>query len=257
MTPRQQIQEKGFFIARQILTDDDVSRLSHSLSEHFKHTWTRVGLGKHQPNASVAIPSIEWVFTHPKILATLRELFNSENVIFTKNCDAHMNMLSWWHKDTSEGKGGCFTGDYFNRRECRVYRAGVYLQDHMSRGLTVRHGSHRQKSLKVGKKEYLKTHKGDVIFFDIRLTHAGQFADPVEYALLRAGRFLQREEVAMKLRAWYNKMLARPDKLSLFFTYGHPSKDTYAFMAYQRKESSKDDAEKASPTARKPPLTSA
>ena len=38
------------------------------------------------------------------------------------------------------------------------------------------------------------------MFFDIRLTHAGKFADPLEYLLLRGGRWLRRNAEAVKIK---------------------------------------------------------
>ncbi len=239
MSLQEGIERDGYVIARNILTGEEIARLRHALIQHFQLSWTVEGLGKHQPNAAVEIAAIRWVFTHPAILATFRELFGQDRLVFTGNCDAHMNMLSWWHKDTSEGAGGCFSGDYFSRSDCRVYRAGIYLQDHDIRhGLTVRNGSHHTKSLTTGLVETLRTHAGDVIFFDIRLTHAGQFADPVENLLLRAGRKLRREVGAAAIKARYQRLMGKADKLSIFFTYGVPgaATDEYCRFEYEAKK---------------------
>lgn len=234
MTMRDDIERDGYVVARKLLSTNEIARLRDGLLEHFQHSWNTEGLGKHQPNAAVEIASIGWIFVCPAILSVFRELYGRDDLIFTGNCDAHMNMLSWWHKDTSEGQGGCFGGDYFSREDCRVYRAGIYLQDHESQhGLTVRMGSHRTHSLTSGVVETLHTRAGDVIFFDIRLTHAGQFADPLQALLLRLGRKLRRDSLAAACGDRYRRFFRRPSKLSIFFTFGTRSPDTDEYCEFE------------------------
>ncbi len=235
MSIKEAIERDGYAVVRSLLTPSEIDRLRDALIAHFAGEWRWEGLGKHQPNAALEIPAISWLFTHPPIVAAFRTLFGREDLVFTTNCDAHMNMLSWWHKDTSEGAGGCFSGNYFAREKCGVYRAGVYLQDHLSNphGLKVRRGSHHARWLDSGEAVILRTRAGDVVFFDIRTTHAGQFADPVETVLLRAGRWLRREAEAAAIKDRYQRFLGKRQKLSIFFTYGMPGRDTDEFCAFE------------------------
>lgn len=220
---KEEVDRDGFTIVRSLLSSIEVDRLRITLLKHFKNSWKIEGLGKHQPNAAVEIPAIGWVFSHPPILDVFRVIC-SEPLLFTGNCDAHANMLSHWHKDLSEKHGGCFSADCFSRKTWSVYRAGIYLQDHVvQHGLSVRVGSHRARSLADGEARTLSTRAGDVIFFDMRLTHAGQFADPIENALLRVGRKLRREPQAAAIKDRYRTILKKADKFSVFFTYGSDS----------------------------------
>lgn len=236
MSIRDDIRRDGYVIARSILSPTEIALLRTQLLQHFHHSWNPEGLGKHQPNAAVEITSISWIYTHPAILAVFRELSGQDRLVFTGNSDAHMNMLSWWHKDTGEQKGGCFSGDYFTRSECNVYRAGIYLQDHTNgNGLTVKKGSHLTRSLTRGSEEALRTAIGDVVFFDIRLTHAGQFADAFEAALLRVGKGQRARTLASAVKTGYQQLRGKPDKLSVFMTYGTPAQDTQEFCEYELK----------------------
>lgn len=141
-----------------------------------------------------------------------------------------MNMLSWWHKDSF----GCFTDECFARPECKVYRAGVYLQDHEERGgLTVRIGSHRVGTLTDGETKTLSTRAGDVVFFDMRLTHAGEFATPFEMILLRAGRKFNWTPLIAAVRTSVRRLTGKADKLSIFFTYAIPGPDAGKFCTYE------------------------
>jgi hypothetical protein len=85
-----------------------------------------------------------------------------------------------------------------------------------------------------GAAETLRTAAGDVVFFDIRLSHAGQFPDRVETALLRAARIAPLRTAATRAKHGYHRLMRKPDKLSLFFTYGAPAADTEEFCRFER-----------------------
>lgn len=230
---REGVRRDGYAVVRNLLTKDEIEALRDALTSHFAHSWQVEGLGKHQPNAVVAIPAMGWLFTHPRILDVFRAICGNP-LVFTANCDAHSNMLSWWHKDLGEVSGTCFSGDVFARRAWTVYRAGIYLQDHVLRGgLSVRPGSHHARPLSWGTPETLSTRAGDIVFFDMRLTHAGQFADPLEVSLLRLGRRLRRDPLAAEIGAAYRRLRRRPDKLSVFFTYGSTSPEAAEMCEFE------------------------
>jgi hypothetical protein len=237
-TRREAIERDGFFIVRNLLSPAEIARLRGELREHFAHHRHFEGLGKHQPNAAIEVPAAGWIFAHPGIVAVFRELTECANPVFTTNCDMHSNMLSWWHKDTSENAGGCFKGDYFGKPSVGVYRAGIYLQDHDGdgRGLRVRPGSHHTRSIDEGAPQVLSTRAGDVIFFDMRLTHAGQLADPVEYLLLRLDTHFRLARMGYRLKEGWRRLLRRPDKMSIFFTYGGAGQDTADFCKFEAED---------------------
>ena len=237
---RAAIKRDGYVIVRGLLTDAEIRRLRDGLLDHFdrvtggRSPWHWEGLGKHQPAAASMIPSIAWLFSHRPIVDTFRELLADEPR-FTGNCDAHMNMLSWWHKDTSEGKGGCFIGDYFAREQVNVFRAGVYLQDHHldGNGLRVRPGSQRTRSVVEGTQEVLASRAGDVIFFDIRLSHAGQMPDLLENVLLHTARRTGAEGIGFAAKEAWRKLRSKQRKLSIFFTYGDDGQDAQDYRAFE------------------------
>lgn len=228
MTLAETVRRDGYVVVRNLLSAAEVADLRLALTEHFACTWRWEGLGKHQPNAAFTIEGIEWLFAHPGILRVFRQICG-EQAVFTTNCDAHMNMLSWWHKDLGDTALPSLLADGFGRASCGLYRAGVYLQDHSQHGLTVRVGSHRERRLDVGVPKHLDTRVGDIVFFDMRLTHAGQFADPIEAALLRAGRKLQREATFSALKERYSRLRQKSAKLSIFFTFGDGGRETEEF----------------------------
>lgn len=220
----------GYLIIPNLLTQDQIDALRESLYKHFNQAYELEGLGKHQPNAAVEVPAISWIFGLPSIVSVFRQLFGQDELIFTGNCDAHMNMLSKWHKDTF----GCFSEECFKRQNFKIYRAGIYLQDHVIKaGLTVKTASHRSGSLTEGKSETLSTRAGDVVFFDMRLTHAGQFASSFEMLLMGASRRLHLNYGLTALRTRVRSFMRKSDKLSIFFSYTVPSPDAEIFCRYE------------------------
>lgn len=218
MTLRDALEHDGFIIVRELLNEAEVSQLRAALTDHFLGSWRWEGLGKHQPDATRKISGIAWLLEDPRILQTLGELSVGAPVA-TSSCDAHMNMLGWWHKDIAAGPEGWISEEDFDFPCSEVIRVGIYLQPHPTGGLTVRRGSHRCPGIDAGEPVHLDTALGDVIFFDMRLTHAGQFIDPFEILLLRLGRRMKCEATAAAARRVYQRLKRQPDKLSIFLTF--------------------------------------
>jgi len=241
MTRREAIDQDGYIVVQGLLSPDEVKLLKNSLTSHFAREWAWESLGKHQPNAAIKIPEISWLFTHTPILSVFRELYGQETLVFTGNCDAHVNMLNSWHKDVSL-ELGALRGESFFSPECRIYRAGVYLQDHDRGhdGLTVRRGSHRSSSKNTGDIAYLQTKAGDVVFFDARLTHTGRQPDWFEFLLYRLVRRLNWPKLGFYVKESYWKIVRKAPKLSVFFTYGTMDGFTREFCAFEFQTKSKD-----------------
>ena len=98
----------------------------------------------------------------------------------------------------------------------------------------------------------LATRAGDIVIFDVRLSHAGQLPDRVEQAIkalnilfTRADRTREDVRLATALKAAYWRVLRRKERLSVFFTYGRPNSHTYDFSFFnivrQNKQSSVTD----------------
>ncbi|MEN3976264.1 hypothetical protein [Emcibacter sp. SYSU 3D8] len=234
-SPRRLIETNGYWIAPGVLSREETANLRRTLLAHFRRGGVRERLGRHQPGSAIMIPGLHWLLCHPGILSAIRGLLGDGQLVFCGNCDTHLNMLSHWHRDINEHLGGCFRGDYLSRPDCRVYRAGIYLQDHDTDhlGLKVRRGSHRQRNPDGLPDERPRTHEGDVAFFDIRVIHAGVLPDPFEHLLLAIGRRLgwPRWVIAIK-DAWW-RLTGKHRKLSTFFTFGIVSSDTEDYCRFE------------------------
>lgn len=235
---KQALAEDGIFVVRNVLSRGEVDELRDVLLRHLTGGGSFFNLGKTQPNAAEKVPELAFIFAHSKILNVLKQVLGEREVVFTGHCDIHMNMLSGWHKDSGETvPGGYFTGPYMTSPDCRVFKVAIYLQDTGRRdSFTARVGSHRHANLSTGEKLSVESRIGDIVVFDVRISHTGQLPDVFEKGLKGFGRMLNggqrgKEDAAWisRVKARYWKLIGRRDRLSVFFTYGAPNTFTYDF----------------------------
>jgi hypothetical protein len=230
------LQEDGFLILRNLLTEDEVAKLRKTLKTYFLHDGIKIFGGISQPNAAVLIPELDWVFSHPKIIDALKNLVENEKLMFTSHCDIHSGIVTGWHKDdgtsSDQSNLGYFDGLTYDVEDCQVYKVAIYLQDHVNNlaGLKVKPGSHKIASTEVGEETYLKTRVGDIIIFDVRLTHSGQ-SDILPIPWLRKPLSLIRKLFGSSLdkpiKSAYELFFGT--KMSIFFTFGYSNNWTIAF----------------------------
>jgi hypothetical protein len=227
----------GYAVVRNFFDAAEIARLREIVAAHFKRRGNRHNLGQTQPNAAIEVPDLSWLYSMPKVINLFRQALATDDVVFTCHCDIHNSMLSGWHKDSGESRGGYFHGDYFRAEDCKVYKMAVYLQDHYGTGdgLSVRAASHHDPNRTVGKEVAIDTRSGDVILFDVRLTHAGQRPSTIERALMRMNGILggtpDKNDVwpVYAARKLYCRLRGASDRLSIFFTFGYPNEFTEQF----------------------------
>jgi hypothetical protein len=231
-TIKNSIERDGFVVIRGLFTPEEMNQMNQSIDNFFKSKGVTYRYGLTQPNIAVEEPEFSWVFDHPKVLEAYRSAFGQEEFVFTSHADIHHNMGFGWHKD--DGKGSYFTEPYFTP-ECRVYKMGVYMNDHSTdgNGMSVRVGSHLKNNLTDGEAISLATKPGDVVIFDVRITHAGKEYDVVERGLLKLGRIFGdhtgKSNIGRKVRDIYCCFKTGKPKRSLFFTFGASNIYTYDF----------------------------
>jgi hypothetical protein len=235
---RRALDEDGIVIVRNALSPGEIDTLRQIVRDRLTKGGLRHSLGKTQPNAAEKVPELSFIFAHPRILNIVTQVLGESNVAFTGHCDIHMNMLSGWHKDSGETvPGGYFTGPYMTSPDCRVYKVAIYLQDTGRRdGFTARLGSHRHADLSTGDELTAKSRIGDLVVFDVRITHTGQLPDPFEKGLKGLSRIINKRQRDSQDAPWitrvkkiYWKLIRRRDRLSVFFTYGALNSFTYDF----------------------------
>lgn len=249
---RHSLEMHGFAVIRGILERQEIDRLRAIVRDHLTCQGVCLGLGKSQPNAAIAVPQLAFLFANENVVRLLKSILGEDQVVFTGHCDIHMNMLSGWHKDSGESFGGYFRGDYFKADECRVYKVALYLQDSDARtGFVVRSGSHRSPSLMTGEESLIETRVGDIVVFDVRISHAGQLPDPIEralkalnLALVGGDRTKTDSRMVSGLKRLYWLLLRRRERLSVFYTFGCANQYTYDFALANMSRQTKQAGEK-------------
>ncbi|MDW5499823.1 phytanoyl-CoA dioxygenase family protein [Pseudomonas lundensis] len=237
-TVKELMERDGFVIIRDLFTPEEMNQMNQSIDDFFKNKGVTYRYGLTQPNIAVEEPEFSWVFEHPKVLEAYRAAFGEGEFVFISHEDIHHNMGFGWHKD--DGKGYYFTEPYFTP-ECRVYKIGVYMNDHSTdgNGMSVRVGSHLKDNLTDGQAVSLATKPGNVVIFDVRITHAGKEYDVVERGLLKIGRLFGdhtgKSNIGRKVRDLYCSFKAGKPKRSLFFTLGPSNIYTYDFSKINMK----------------------
>ena len=234
---RKALQEDGVLVVKNAIASSDVDLLRKIVLNHLNQFGERLMLGKTQPNAAVAVKDMEFLFANKNIIDIYKRILGPNAVVFTGHSDIHKNLISGWHKDSGESVGGYFEGDYIAADDCTVYKVATYLQNtNVGDGLTVRIGSHRSKSLTEGKEVKLNLDRGDIVIFDVRISHVGRIPNTVERLLKNCSRlanFGNRNRQDPRLVSWIAEKLARlvgrKDRMSVFFTFGPPNKFTFDF----------------------------
>lgn len=221
MSPRQQLEADGYYVARRVLAPGDVDRLRRTLVGYMTANARTERLGYFDRAAAATVPDICWLFSHPKLLALVRELVGEERIVFC-GCDTHLDTVSKWHRDDGDGNASYFQGDQYARDDCRVYRAVLYLQNHAEndRALKVKPGSHRRREAQGLPVEQTRPGIGDVVFFDCRTEHAGIIPDPVERPLQGIGRRMGWPRWTTRASRLYWRLAGKPHRAAIFFGYG-------------------------------------
>lgn len=223
------IEQNGFVVLQEVFTADEIARMRRQVETYLEASGVRLGLGRTRSNIAADDADLAWVFGDDRIIQAIHWSLEAQDVVFTGHSDAHMNMVAGWHKDSETRYGSYFSKPCIGADECRVYKIGIYLQDHSQNGtgLKVRRGSHKVGNLTEGDLVTINSGVGDIIIFDVRISHCGDLPDGVETVLQKVSRILkgrnpqkQDPDLFVRIREHYVKMRRDQQKMSLFFTFG-------------------------------------
>ena len=219
----------GYVVIKNLLSDKEISKLKSVFAnkkylDSFINETNNNSYGL--PNASHTIKEISDLVANPKLIEIMKLAFVNQPFCFTSHSDLLLNVVSPWHKD--DGKGSYFEGfpDYIKSDSCKVYKVGIYLHDcSKSGGLSVKPGSHLSGYKLFGldynsshDELYLNSNLGDIIIFDVRITHKGDS--------LSSSSFIER--IKRKLGFFKDKILDY-ERQSIFFSYGLDNKYSKVF----------------------------
>ncbi len=237
---RRAIERDGYALVPGLIPQKRIERFNALLARFFATGGRAYNLGKSQPNAAMYCPELHELIAAPEVVAAFRAAIGQDDIAFTGHCDIHQDMISGWHKDTGPANGYFGTDCFVDG--CNVIKMGIYLQDHEGDdGLTVVPGSHRDPSLAHAGAKSLHTRAGDVVLFDVRITHRGRSADGFERQLLKLSRLGKKTKEVMgagkpgepaaivAIENAYTRMRGISGRRSIFFTYGPPDRFTSDF----------------------------
>ena len=230
------LDETGYAIVRGVLTPEEVGRIRSESNRVLDDRGLALAGGTVLPNAAVEAPELAWLFGHDALVRLARRALSTDDIMFTYEADLHRNYLAGaWHKDTGEQimPGGYFGFDCFGRPDCRLVKLGIYLQEHVDgRGLRVRPGSHRSAEIEVGEVVPVELSPGDVVVFDVRISHCGARPVPADQLLRGVAKAVGRTgrgPSADSLRRRWNAMRHRQDRMAVFLAFGLHNDNTQAF----------------------------
>ncbi len=90
----QKIENDGFVIVKNVLSNNEVRKLRKTVKEHFRCKGVPANSGLTQPNAAVEVLTISWLLYHPKILGVIGHWLRQEEIMFTSYCAVHKRTLN-------------------------------------------------------------------------------------------------------------------------------------------------------------------
>jgi len=174
----------GWAVVREALQASEVAVARETALRYLRDGGISLGSGRVQPAAAYHVPDLTWLFAHPRIIATAREALDADEIVFTGHSDLHFEHRASWHKDSGSAALGdplcaylpttATVEDAF-QGPAEVVKIGTYFQATTgNRSLRVDPGSHRRGDMEVQLPHAVPMAAGDLVVFDVRLTHAGQ-----------------------------------------------------------------------------------
>ncbi len=229
----QEFKNNGVVVFRSVLRKDEIMELRKALLERFNMEWREEQCGKHIPNAACHCPELSWLYSHPKIISSVKSVLGSDNLVFMGSSDLHLNKLGGWHRDLGAEHGHYVQEERVTNSAFNICKVGVYLQDESknSNGFKVQLGSHLLSYLSHESPTDIRTAVGDICLFDLRVSHAAMQPDKVEKAIRRlsycCGKRFQKYGRLLKEAYW--SLQGKEQRLSIFFTYGVGNEITKEF----------------------------
>lgn len=216
MTRREQFEQQGYLIVRQLFTTEEVAELRQAAYHHRDQHQKRGLVAQVKQAASVkgdllSKDGLGWVIYDPRVVAIATELLGDTPVYFSDSTYQIGTGTRGFHRDNIDrlqfGQGSDWEGSY------PLIRFGIYLQDHdkYSGGIRFKAGSHQAAD---GADVFADTRAGDIVVWNMRTLHSGNarrmklFTNIALHVGLenRLPDFLFREQ--------------QGERVSLFFSYG-------------------------------------
>lgn len=176
--------ERGFIVLKNVIPSKFKSLLRAEIQNriHFLKKENRTTIYPQYPDAIYPLGDIfsfdclkivDYIFFNQIVLDTLRAILNTEKLTYFADSSINMGTSArGFHKDNVD-RLDKDQPDWEN--PYGIIRMGFYFQDHKnhSGGLKIRLGSHMIADYSTGRPYDIKSEFGDVIIWNMRLTHSG------------------------------------------------------------------------------------
>ncbi|KZN66261.1 phytanoyl-CoA dioxygenase family protein [Pseudoalteromonas luteoviolacea] len=229
MSLKQKLDKDGVILVKNVFSVDEIDKIRKDLRAYFEEKWIEHDFGKVQNNASVNCKFLEDVLAHPNMVSVMKEI-SGDDALFTGNCDIHQNKMGNWHKD-----GGFFGKDPFGENYTPVYKVGIYLQDQQNpkRGFQYKPGSHKVDNLTDGEHQAMTSAIGDILIFDLRITHSGMLPTLFEKIFYPIFRVISAVKIAKPIGRYFKnlvwKLFGVKNRECIFFVFGPNHFETESF----------------------------
>lgn len=234
-----ELRTNGYALFPNVLTPAQTGRLRTIVQSNLGRSGQPKYGGRYNLRGMNREPELAQILCSDAIIGVMKACIAPETPVLTGECDMVADTTSAWHKDiTGDMQLGT---EIFADEEFRVYKLAIYLQDQPrdSRAtLKVRPGTHLRIDGTAVAAEPLPVHSGDVLVFDVRIDHAGQFSTPLERlahqatARLAPALGLDAEAAFSRLRRTARTLTGhRRERLAVFMTFGP---DSPALHSYER-----------------------
>jgi hypothetical protein len=233
MTRREQFEQQGYLIVRNVFTPEEVTKLRQAAYAHRDEQQQRGLIRQVKQAASVkgdllSKDGLGWIIYDPRIVAIATEILGDTPVYFSDSTYQIGTGTRGFHRDNIDrrqfGEGADWDGPY------PLIRFGVYLQDHdtYSGGIRFKAGSHEAAD---GADVFADTRAGDIVVWNMRTLHSGN---------ARRLKLLNNLPLHVGLENRLPDFLFREqqgERISLFFTYGLEGKhlDRYLEQHIQKR----------------------
>lgn len=233
ITRREQFEQQGYLIVRNVFTPDEVASLRKAAYEHRDRQKERGLVAQVKQATSVkgdllSKEGLGWVIYDPRILAIATEILGDAPVYFSDSTYQIGIGTRGFHRDNIDrfqfGQGDDWDGAY------PLIRFGIYLQDHdkFSGGIRFKTGSHEAAD---GTDVFADTRAGDIVVWNMRTLHSGN---------ARRLKVLNNLPLHIGLENRLPDFLFREpqgERVSLFFSYGLEGKhlDRYLTQHIQKR----------------------
>ncbi len=162
MTPRETMDEIGWFHAKSVFTPEEIDQIRKDALK---------GIEEGYKCDLLSNPHIAGVIADKRIADLGRSLLEQDPVYFGDSTVSYKIYGSGFHKDNPD-RHDPNAPDW--QSNYSLIRFALYLQDcsEHSGGITLRNGGHKSPSVKEGKIINVKTRKGDIVCWKLTMSHS-------------------------------------------------------------------------------------